>query len=302
VVGTWLLLLAFAASAGGCRALRSRKPSDENIAEARQLSLQGLDAQQRGHWERAEGLFASAILKCPADERARAGYAESLWQRGDYEHAISHMEEAARLSGNDPQRLVQLGEMYRARGDFERASQQADRAIAANPLLATAWALRGHALQARGNRTEALASFHRALAYEQALPEVQLAIAELYLQEQRPQRALATLQSLAAHSAGENAPVELLVRQAAALRDLGRFQAAERLLADAAEHRPPSADLLYELARVQLLAGDATAARQSVSAALDAQPQHAGALALQQQLGTPETIVAAAQRMPRAAP
>src|SRR5262249_51063590 len=73
---------------GGCRAFRSHKVSDESIAAARQLSLQGIDAQQRNQWDRAESLFAAAILKCPSDERARAGYGESLWQRGIWQEAI----------------------------------------------------------------------------------------------------------------------------------------------------------------------------------------------------------------------
>jgi len=60
---------------------------------------------------------------------------ESLWQRGECEKAISHMAEAARLSGHDPERLVRLGQMYLARGDLAGAARQADVAIAANPQL-----------------------------------------------------------------------------------------------------------------------------------------------------------------------
>ena len=72
------------------------------------------------------------------------------------------MEEAVRLSGDDPDRLVRLGQMYRSRGDLSQASKQAAQAIAANPQLASAWALRGDVLLAQGSRSEALASFHRA--------------------------------------------------------------------------------------------------------------------------------------------
>ena len=107
-----IALLAAIWATAGCRVFRSQQVSDENISEARRLSLQGLDAQQRGQWERAETLFAAAILKCPSDERARYGYAESLWQRGAWQQALSHMEEAVRLSGSDPERLVRLGQMY----------------------------------------------------------------------------------------------------------------------------------------------------------------------------------------------
>src|SRR5688572_25582947 len=90
-LASWIALAVVPAM--GCRAFRCAKVSDESVAAARQLSLQGLDAQQRGHWDRAEMLFASAVLQCPRDERARCGYAESLWQRGNRTEAIAHMEE-----------------------------------------------------------------------------------------------------------------------------------------------------------------------------------------------------------------
>ena len=121
----------------GCRLLdRTRKgvrPTQEGAALARH----------------AETLFAAAILKCPSDERARSGYAESLWQRGAREQAIEHMEEAVRLSVHDAQRLVRLGQMYGATGDLARAGHCADQAIGVSPELASAWALRGHVQRER---------------------------------------------------------------------------------------------------------------------------------------------------------
>jgi tetratricopeptide (TPR) repeat protein len=176
-------------------------------------------------------LFAAAILKCPADERARCGFAEALWHRGAQEEAISHLQEAARLSGHDPERLVRLGQMYALRGEINLASHQADLAIAANPALASAWALRGQVCRARGDADEALASFHRALSYQQPLPDVQLAISEIYLQQGRPQRALATVQALSASYPLGRAPANVLVHEAHALRALDRPQEAARLLA-----------------------------------------------------------------------
>src|SRR5438270_12140729 len=93
-------LVAAALCTPGCRVFRTHKVSEESIAAARQLSLQGIDAQQRGRWDQAEGLFAAAIVKCLIDERARYGYAESLWHRGADSDAIAPMDEAVRLAAN----------------------------------------------------------------------------------------------------------------------------------------------------------------------------------------------------------
>jgi len=286
-----LVFVGISVFAPGCRSFRSHKVSDESIAAARQLSLQGIDAQQRGNWDRAETLFAAAILKCPSDERARYGYAESLWQRGAWPQAVEHMEEAVRLSGNDPERLVRLGEMYRARGDFVRAGQHADAAIASNGQLAAAWALRGHVLLAQGDSGSALTSFHRALSYEQPLPEVQLAIARIYERENRPQRVLATLQSLAATYPQGQVPQEVLVQEGLALRALGRHQDAVTALAAAAQIGNPPPELLCDLARTQIMAGDKPAAVQTLALASSRSPQHPACLALANEMNASRAAV-----------
>jgi len=292
--GFLAVVLALVVASGGCRVFRKHKISDASITAARQLSLQGIDAQQRGQWDRAETLFAAAILKCPNDERARCGYAESLWHRGASPEAIRHMEEAVRLSGSDPERVVRLGQMYLARGDLAKAARLAEQAIAINGQLAAAWALRGDVLQVQGNGGEALASYHRALSYEQLLPDVQLAIAEIYNQENRPQRALATLQSLAASYSPGPAPPRVLLREGLVLRALARHQDSARVLAEAAQQPNPPAELLCELTRSQVLAGDIEAARQSAAFAVGAYPQHLGCLALAQELGMSQRAVTTA--------
>ena len=206
------------------------------------------------------------------------------------------MEEGVRLSGHDPGRLVQLGNMYLARGELARASAQADRAIRANRDLASAWALRGKVHQTQGSRTEALASFHRALTLQPQHQEVQLAIAEIYREQGRPQQALATLQDLSDSLPDEQVPMEVLVEQGLALRQLGRHRDAARSLAQAAERGNPPVDLLLELGRSALDAGDEAAARLAVNEALAREPNHAGCLALLDQLATSEGTMATVLR------
>jgi tetratricopeptide (TPR) repeat protein len=290
------MVAAGLAASSGCRAFRSPKGSDESIALARQLSLQGIAARGQGRWDQAEMLFAQAVEQCPRDERARCDYAESLWLRGEQGLAVAHMEEGVRLSGHDPERLVQLGNMYLAVGELGRADAQADRAIKANRDLASAWALRGKVLQSQGSRTEALASFHRALTLRPQYQEVQLALAEIYREQSRPQQALATLQSLADSLPADQVPVEALVEQGLALRQLGRHRDAVQSLAQAAERGNPPVDLLYELGRSQFDSGDAAAARLAVNAALAREPSHAGCLALLDQLATGQGTMASVMR------
>ncbi|WP_425615437.1 tetratricopeptide repeat protein [Anatilimnocola sp. NA78] len=283
----WVVVLLFLTGCcGGCRSLPCRKESDETISLTRQLSLRGKDAQQKGRWDQAETFFAQAVAASPKDERARCGYAESLWRRGAQDQAVTHMVEAVKLSGDDPERLVQLGQMYLAQNNLPAAGRQADKAIAANKHLPNAWALRGNVYRATGQRDEALAAYHRALSYTPHFPEVQVALAEIYSQSHKPQRALATLQSLADQFPPGNVPADVLFRQGIVLRQLNRNQDAAECIAAAVNQGQPTAEMLFELAQTRMLAGDPTAANLALNGALQIDPRHAPSLQMQRELAS----------------
>jgi tetratricopeptide (TPR) repeat protein len=276
-------LLAASLPAVGCRTF-CPKSLEQNVVDARQASLQGLDAMQQGRWEEAERIFAGAVKSCPSDERARGCYAETLWRRGSRDEALGHMQEAARLSGGDSKRLVQLGEMHLALGQLDRAQQQADLALAKNNRLASGWALRGNVHLARGRLDEALADYHRSLAYCEHQPLVQMSVAQIYARQNRPQRALATLGTLAEQFPPGEVPVEVLAMQGMSLKQLGRPNDAVEMLAHAAALAAPSPELLFQLAEAQHLSGDASAAAASLDRALAQDPGHAAGLRLRGEL------------------
>jgi tetratricopeptide (TPR) repeat protein len=184
--------------------------------------------------------------------------------------------------------------MYLASGDIERAALQAQNAIATNPQLAGAWALRGKTEQATGAMEGALASYHRALSLDPGLADVQLAVADVYAQQSRPQRALATLQSLADRFPANQVPPEVLFREGLALRALGRPHEAMLPLAKAAERSRERGDVLLELARTQQATGDLEAARRTIAEALRREPRHSGCLAFSDQLQSLASPVVAA--------
>jgi tetratricopeptide (TPR) repeat protein len=267
------LLLTSAAIGCAC----CRNPVGDNVIAARQYSLRGMEAMQRENWDEAESLFARAVSTSPVDERARCRYAETLWRRGARKQAIDQMEEAVRLSSNDPKLLVELGEMHRAEGDLSRAAERAEQAVAANGRLASAWALRGDVLHRTGRATEALACYHRALTYQEHFPRVQLAAANIYRESGRPQRALATLELLAGQYPPGQEPAEVLFHKGLALKSLNRFDDAAEILAAAVKREEATAEMLVHLSDAQLLAGDSTAAGLAVDRALALDPRHAAA-------------------------
>ncbi|HJN12918.1 MAG TPA: tetratricopeptide repeat protein [Pirellulaceae bacterium] len=257
----------------GCATLK-HKPVPDNVVEARQFSLSGIDAMQRYEWEKAEGLFSKAIDTCPADERAHQQYAEALWHRDARTDAIAHLERSVALSGGDPHRRVRLGEMYLALGQTDQAWEQVEAAIGAQRKLASAWALRGDILRKQGRLEEAVVNYHRALSNQPQYPHVQLAVAAVYREMNRPRRALATLEVLATQYPPSEVPQELLLQQGLALKAMDRYDDAVMMLAAAARQGEPTLDVLYHLGDAQLAAGDTANARLAARRALILAPHN----------------------------
>jgi tetratricopeptide (TPR) repeat protein len=282
--GTLLLLICLSSTLVGCTCLR-RKAHDAKVVSARQMSLKGIAALQRGQWDDAEALFADALHQNPTDERAHHHFAEVMWKRGQNKAAIQHMEESVRLSGGDATLLVQLGEMYLDQGDVRAAWECATEAIDANSHLAGAWALRGDVYRRQSNWDAALESYHHALSEQPHFPHVQLAAANVYREQNRPQRALATLDSLAAQYRPQETPAELFFQKGLSYKALGRYQEAVSVLTTATQPSETPADWYYHLAEAQHLAGNSASAKLALQAALTRTPDHIASLRLRDKIG-----------------
>ena len=107
------------------------------------------------------------------------------------------MSEALRLSGQNPEYAIRVGEMYLESGKNEQAKQIALDVLSVNRNHAQAWALLGDTHRASSETHDALECYHRALLIRSDYPRVQLSIAELYRTTQRPERSLSTLDHMA---------------------------------------------------------------------------------------------------------
>ncbi|MHB0955102.1 MAG: tetratricopeptide repeat protein [Pirellulaceae bacterium] len=267
----------------GCTSLSRRWQSDD-VVSARQIAQRGMDAVDAGNWQRAEEFFAKAVDVCPVDERVQSRYAEALWHRGSRQAAVEHMQEAVRLSGHDPDLVVRLGEMHLQIGNLELASHLAERVIQSGRQQANAYRLRGAVREHQNQWQEALADYHRALSIQPQYPEVQMAIAQVYYRQGKPQRSLSTLQALAgAYPSGEE-PAELFYWQGLACEALGRHAQAVSHLVQAEGRGMQSADLFYNLAQAHYMAGDPAAAELTAQRALGIDPTHSQAQRLTESL------------------
>jgi len=264
----WLTLLP-----AGCRLPGSDGPVPSSLAKCRQLSRRGIAAAERGQHERAEKLLANAVEACPVDHEARSHYAETLWQRGNRKAAVAQLVEAGRLA-DDAMLRVRLAEMQLAMGQMRPARENVEQALDLDPRLSEAWAIRGRVMQAGGQLRQALADYHRALAYAPDNSQILLEIAEVHRHLNEPQRALATLHSLAAsYSPGEE-PQQVHDLLGMAYVAMGRYEDGVESFSAAASREKPTADILYRLAEAQFLAGRPMEATAAAHDALRLMPTH----------------------------
>jgi tetratricopeptide (TPR) repeat protein len=278
---SWIIIVLLAALLlPGCRLPGRDGPVPKSLAECRRLSQQGVSALDRGRQQDAEALLAKAVAACPSDAEAHRHYAESLWRRGARPEAIAQIEESGRLAGDDPLLWTRLAEMYLATGQLELASKNAEHAIELDPRQPSAWAIRGALKRTAGQPAEALTCYLRALGYAPKDRAILFEIAELYRRENRPERALQTLQSLAeTYSPGEE-PGQVLDLMGQAFVALGRYDDAVESMSLAAARDKPSPEVLCRLGEAQLLAGHPIEASAAAQRALALQPRHPSSMAL----------------------
>lgn len=259
-------------SGAGCRSLRQAGP-DNRTVRARQLSLRGADLLRRTRYDDAQTLFSQAIDQCPTDERAQWGFATTLWQDGQHQVAVEHMKEAVRLSGNNPEFTVQLGQMYLALDNIPQARLQAETTLQSHRDRADAWALMGDVQTRQADYANALESYHRALLIQSDYPSVQLSVADLYRQLGRPSRSLATLDRMVDMHPSDYDHGEAQLVRALALIDLEREDEAVVAL-KAAGNGLPSGNLnrQVQLITAQYKTGEIVEARVSLGKLLQSHP------------------------------
>lgn len=278
---SWMIVVPIAALLlAGCHLPGHDGPVPQSLADCRRLSQQGVVAMDRGRQQDAESLLVKAVTACPVDAEARRHYAEALWRRGAQAEAIAQLEESGRLVGDDATLWTRLAEMYLATGQLEPAWRCAEHAVDLDPRLPSAWAIRGGIMRAGGRPDDALACYLRALGYAPKDRAILWKIAELYQQQNQPERSLQTLQCLAeTYSPGEE-PAQFEDFLGQTYVALQRYDDAVESLSMAVRRGKPTAEMLCHLGEAQLLAGNPTEAAIAARESLAIQPHNPPSRAL----------------------
>lgn len=218
------------------------------------------------------------------DRRCRK--ATQLLDSGDAAGAAEVLEEAIAAHPDEIDARLQLARVLQGLRRLDEADEEASAVLAAAPQNVEALLLRAEIAAVDGRPDKALERYHRVLAASPGNVPAQLRIAQLEMAAAHPERAAPLLRSVCQST--QTSPEQ----RADAMWTLGlayglerRWSDAAAALAAAAPHRPRmTADDWYQLAYARNLAGDAEGAASDLQQALQREPGHRGAAAMQQEL------------------
>lgn len=281
----------------GCR-LFSPRVTLETLTTAAEIERRGDQLYKSGQYKAAADRFEEAAAMVTSDQLVRRKLADTYWAENRYNAAIAAMRTAIKLANPVFDReirqewFVRLAEMYLDVGNVDRALHWVDRAIEENPQMLPARVVRGSIFARVQSYNAALEDYHYALSLmaEESSAErvrVEIEVARIYSQQQRPHRVLAMTSAIDPRTLQPNQAIDVHLIRAMALRDRQRFADAVRELQQILVLDANHAQAHFVLASTYWQQGDIVRAQSSLAEVFRLNPNHPAALRLQQQMSPP---------------
>ncbi|MBT4694041.1 MAG: tetratricopeptide repeat protein [Planctomycetaceae bacterium] len=288
------LVVIVLSSLPGCR-LFSPRITLETLTTAAEIERRGDQLYKSGQYNAAANRFEEAAAMVTSDQLVRRKLADTYWAENRYNAAIAVMRTAIKLANPVFDRelrqewFVRLAEMYLDVGDVDRALHWVDRAIEENPQMLPARIVRGSVFARVQSYKAALEDYHYALSLMVDEPSaervrVEIEVARVYSQQQRPHRVLAMTSAIDTRTLQPPQAIDVHLIRAMALRDRQRFADAVRELQQALVLDANHAQAHFVLASTYWQQGDIVRAQSSLAKVFRLNPNHPAALRLQQQM------------------
>jgi tetratricopeptide (TPR) repeat protein len=231
-----------------------------------------MDALERNQLKHAEGCFSKACAACPEDQRIRAHLVQSLKKQGQYEKAISEINKILAESEDSSFLRTELGELHFLHGQYQQANRQLELAIEKNVRSPKSWFRKGQTQAKLGNHQQAVQDFYRALTYHNPTSslktnDIRFELADSYLKLGHQQRALTTLENIAARYPENEQPEKLVLHLGQLFSDMNLDSKAIELVQNAAKNPNATPAIFVKLSQLQHSIGDASAAQRTLQAA-----------------------------------
>jgi Flp pilus assembly protein TadD len=175
--------------------------------------------------DRAVSEFQEILKTDPNNAAACRGLGYAYLQKQDFSQAGVYFKRASQADSKDPRvhyynaLLIAREGGFSSQADIPELTQELETSISLDPNFADSYALLAFAQTTSGDPAKALENMHRALAIDPRNESYLFNLANIYLANHEPDKAIAVLQSLR----NANSP-QVAARAATALANVQRFQ------------------------------------------------------------------------------
>lgn len=156
----------------------------------------------RDYQERAITEFEEILKHDPRNAAACRGLGYAYLQKQDFPHASEYFRRASELNSNDPRvhyysaLLISRDGSFGSRENMATMARELDASISLDPNFADSYALLAYAQSMSGDRAQALTTMVKAVAISPRNKNYQFNLANLYMANRQPEKAVAILQPL----------------------------------------------------------------------------------------------------------
>jgi len=189
-----LLLAMLALTLPGCRWATSFL--EANRSENTRLADLADEAEQRGDFSTAAGLWERAIESDPHNSELHQRLAAAHWKSGNTRMAMRHLHEAVAAGPADADGFAGLAALAWEMDDLDLAEELAQQAVHRDAAHVDALLLKARIAGRRGDLPVAAAEYYHVLQVAPNQPEARLRLAEHQVEQGQPDQAAALLRGL----------------------------------------------------------------------------------------------------------
>jgi len=153
-----------------------------------------LTRHQLGYWQNSETLFRHTLGVTRNNELAQNNLGNALLNRGQFDEAISHFQEAIRIKPSAAEIHGNLGVAFLNHGQTDGAIEQFQEAIGLKPSFVNAYMNLGLALFKHGDNDEAITEFQKAITLKPDFVEAHINLGVTLLDQGRTDEAMGQFQ------------------------------------------------------------------------------------------------------------
>jgi len=213
----------------------------------------GLTVARNADWGNSFGLWLDTVEKNPASYHAQLAVAKGYFDRGDFEKASEHLENAFETRPQDAQALRQLGDIYEQMGQDDEAMKQYRRLLELDDTNVLARIRLGILYGRRGERRQAVGYLRAAIGIDPTSWDAHYNLGVFYANNREYDEAAAAFLR-----AVQLAPENAMLREALATTYAAQEQYDKAIveLKQALRYAPGHPQLHQDLASTYMSAGD----------------------------------------------